>query len=209
MIVASHPPGPPGHWLLGHLPEFRRDKLAFYTRLCREYGNVVSFRLGWHALGLVSHPDAIEQLLVTEHRNFVKPYIYQLLRPTLGNGLLLSEGAFWLRQRRLIQPAFQKARIDSYAPIIVDYARQYLERLEPGQPRDLHDDMMHLALHIVTRALLDVDVSHRAGGVTEAIDRMMHDFSARFESFWQLPTWVPTPRHLRLKRSRALLNRVI
>jgi cytochrome P450 len=209
MIVASRPPGPPGHWLLGHLPEFRRDKLAFYTRLAREFGNVASFRLGWHALALVSHPDAIEQLLVTDHRNFVKPYIYQLLRPTLGNGLLLSEGAFWLRQRRLLQPAFHKQRIDTYAPIVVEYARRLLDRIDAGKPRDLHDDMMQLTANIVTKALLDVDVSDHTDGVAEALDCMMHDFSARFESVWQLPVWVPTPTNLRLKRARGVLNAVI
>lgn len=209
MIVASHPPGPPSHWLLGHLPEFRRDKLSFYTRLAREFGNVVAFRLGWHALGLLNHPDAIEQVLVTDHRNFIKPYIYQLLRPTLGNGLLLSEGAVWLRQRRLLQPAFQKQRIDAYAPIVVEYARQLFDRIEAGQPRDLHDDMMQLTANIVTKALLDVDVSADAGGVSEALDCMMHDFSARFESVWQLPAWVPTPANLRLKRARGTLNAVI
>jgi cytochrome P450 len=57
---------------------------------------------------LVYHPDAIEAVLVTRSRDFVKSPGVQLLRPLLGNELGLSEGDVWLRQRRLIQPAFHR-----------------------------------------------------------------------------------------------------
>src|SRR5947209_5625904 len=102
MITALFPPGPKGHWLLGCLPEFRRDMLGFYRRTAADFGDLAAFRLGNRRLMLASHPDLIEQVLVTDNRHYVKPYIYQFLRPVLGNGLLLSEGEFWLRQRRLM-----------------------------------------------------------------------------------------------------------
>src|SRR5947208_232265 len=70
MIAPHLPPGPPGRWLLGHLPEFRRDMLGFYRQLAQEYGDVVAFRLGPRSLVLVSHPDPTEQILVAENRNF-------------------------------------------------------------------------------------------------------------------------------------------
>src|SRR5262245_15549258 len=91
MVRAPDPPGPPFHWLLGNVPEFRRDMLAFYERLSREYGDVVSYRLGRRRSVLLTHPDHIEQVLVTDNRNFIKHFALRLLRPTLGDGLLLSE----------------------------------------------------------------------------------------------------------------------
>jgi len=96
------PPGPRGHWLTGNVRQFRNQKLDFYTRCAREHGDVSSFRLGPKRLTLLAHPDDIERVLVTENRKFVKHYVLRLLRPVLGNGLLLSEGDFWLRQRFLV-----------------------------------------------------------------------------------------------------------
>ena len=78
------PPGVPGRWLLGNLPEFRRDMLGFFTRCAREFGDVVQMRFGPRLVHLVSHPDFVEQVLVTEHRKFGKSYVFELLRPVLG-----------------------------------------------------------------------------------------------------------------------------
>src|SRR5262245_26466701 len=108
MAAPPYPPGPRGHWLLGSLGEFRRDMLGFYRRVTRDYGDVVSYRLGPHRTVLVNRPDLIERVLVTDHKSYVKHYVWRLLRPVLGNGLVTSDGAFWLRQRRLIQPAFSR-----------------------------------------------------------------------------------------------------
>ena len=110
--------GPNGNWLSGNLPSFRRDMLAFFTRCAREYGDIIFFRLGPKRIYLLNHPDYIEQVLVTENRNFIKHYITRLLRPLLGDGLLTSEGEDWLRERRLVQPAFHRSRIDAYGPIL-------------------------------------------------------------------------------------------
>src|SRR5262245_42351775 len=114
MTRSDAPPALPGHWLLGHLREFRRDMLAFYLRCARGCGDVAEYRLGPRRHVLLSHPDYIEQVLVTENRKFIKHYTWRLLKPTIGAGLLTSEGEFWLRQRRLMQPAFQKQRLESY-----------------------------------------------------------------------------------------------
>src|SRR3954466_16355859 len=103
MATPRHPPGPKGHWLTGNLAEFRQDKLAFFTRCAREFGDVVSLLLGPHPWVFLNHPDYIEQVLVTDTQHFTKHYVIQFLRPVLGNGLLTSEGDFWLRQRRMIQ----------------------------------------------------------------------------------------------------------
>src|SRR5580700_396039 len=102
------PAGPCGNWLLGCLGDFRRDMLGFYTRCAQAYGDIVPYRLGLHRLCLLNHPDYIEQV-ITDSKNYSKlTYVLKLLLPVLGNGLLTSEGGFWLRQRRLMQPAFHK-----------------------------------------------------------------------------------------------------
>ena len=209
MTTKTLPPGPPGKGLGGNLTEFRRDKLAFLSRCAQEHGDVSTFRLGNKQIFLVLHPNDIEKVLVSHNRNFEKHYITQLLRPTLGNGLLISEGTFWLRQRRLMQPAFQKQRIDSYAPLIVEHTQRLTDKWQHGQSFDLHSEMMRLALNIVAQALLDVDVSTPFQEVEQALDVLMSDFSYRFESLLPWPLWVPTPRNLRMRSARQTLRRII
>ena len=82
--------------------------LGFLQRSAREYGDVVAFRLGTKPCLLVNHPDLIDQILVKNSRNFKKPFAYRFTRPVLGNGLLTSEGDFWLRQRRLAAGRFAR-----------------------------------------------------------------------------------------------------
>ncbi|MBS0262266.1 MAG: cytochrome P450 [Planctomycetes bacterium] len=207
------PPGPPGHWFLGHLPEFRRDMLAFYSRLAREYGDVVSYRLGPRHAVLLTNPEHIEQVLVTESRNFIKSFSFRLLRPILGNGLLLNEAEPWLRQRRLIQPLFSRQQIDAHAPLMVDCAREMIDAWQPGAARDLHADMMRLALNIVTKTLLGSEVNDHVQVVSAAADAIMLDFNSRFQSAIPIPFWLPHPQNWRLKaqvrRLDAILEEII
>ncbi|HEX5102686.1 MAG TPA: cytochrome P450, partial [Pirellulaceae bacterium] len=64
------PPGPRGHWLLGALPRMQRDMLGFFEECHREYGDAAYFRMPGRRTMLLSHPDDIEQVLVTENRRF-------------------------------------------------------------------------------------------------------------------------------------------
>jgi cytochrome P450 len=209
MAPAQLPPGPRGRFLIGHLPELRRDMLGFLSQLAREHGDCASFRLGLKRGVLINHPDLIEAVLVTESRHFIKHYITRLLRPTMGNGLLLSEGDFWLRQRRLVQPAFHRERIATYGDLMVSYAERMLERWQDGETRDVHVEMMRLTLEIVAKALFDADVAGKARDVGEALEVGMNNFLRRWKSIYPLPLWVPTPGNIRTRRAIRRLNDIL
>src|SRR6185312_4303908 len=98
-MTAPLPPGPRGHLLSGHLPEFRRDRLAFFIHCSRTHGDVVRLRFGPRRVFLITHPELIEEVLVTRSRDFIKHFALRLNPLVLGKGLLTSEGDFWLRQR--------------------------------------------------------------------------------------------------------------
>src|SRR5262245_60486292 len=134
--------GPKGRLLLGSGPDLARDQLGFYVSCAREYGDVVPIRLGPRRALLIYHPDAIEEILVTRSRDFIKSPGVRLLGWLLGQGLLLSEGDFWLRQRRLVQPAFHRQRIEAYAAAMTAYAERLLEGWRDGEVRDVHAEMM-------------------------------------------------------------------
>jgi cytochrome P450 len=209
MAPRPYPPGPPGRWLTGSLREFGRNRLGFFTSLARDYGDVAVFRLGRRRVFLLSHPSAIEEVLVTGSRNYTKHFAIRLNRLLLGNGLLSSEGDFWLRQRRLAQPAFLRDRIASYAGCMVEAALRMTDRWQDGEKRDLHADMMQLALEIAARTMFGAEVTDRARDVKTALEAALAAYVARLRSLFLLPEWVPTPNHLRLRRAVRRLDEIV
>src|SRR5690606_11665115 len=104
--------GPKGSFLLGHLAELQKDWLGTLRRWQDRYGDFVPARLGPHRAAFIFDPDDAHAILVDNYKNFKKNFIIRRSRPLIGDGLLLSEGEFWLRQRRLAQPAFHREMID-------------------------------------------------------------------------------------------------
>jgi cytochrome P450 len=195
--------------LFGSGAHFRRDQLGFYETCAREYGDFVETRMGPFRVWLIYHPDAIEELLVTRNRDFIKSPGVRLLRPLLGDGLLLSEGETWLRQRRLMQPAFHRQRVAGYGDVMSTFAERHVAGWKAGEIIDVHQEMMALTQAIVGKTLFDTDVSGDAQDVTETAKVLAEDFGARLRSFRLLPYWFPTPRNLRSRRAVGRLDRVV
>src|SRR4030095_9991678 len=126
--------------------------LGFY-RSASAYGDLVPIRFAHRRALLVYHPDAIEEVLVARSRDFVKSPGVRLLRPLLGEGLLLSEGDSWLRQRRLVQPAFHRQRLTGYGDVMTSFTERRLRDWRDGQVLDVHAEMMALTQAIVTKTL--------------------------------------------------------
>jgi len=203
------PPGPQGHLFVGSLPEFRRDILGFLAACARDYGDVVPIRVAKRRLILLSHPDLIEEVLTARARHTTKTAILQMLRPVLGDGLLLSEGDSWLRQRRLMQPAFHRQRIAAYGDVMAGYAERGMADWRDGQTRDVHVDMMAITQGIVAKTLFDADVSDDAYDVGHALHVLMQDFSRRRTALFALPRFVPTPARQRARAAVERLDRIV
>ncbi len=206
-------PGPKGGFYFGSGVAFRRDQLGFYESCAREYGDVAATRMGPFRILLVYHPDAIEELLVTRNRDFVKSPGVQLLRPLLGDGLLLSEGDTWLRQRRLVQPAFHRQRVAGYGEVMTAFAERHVADWQDGAVVEVHAEMMALTQAIVAKTLFDADVSGDAHEAGQAAKVLAEDFGARLRGFRLIPYWAPTPGNLRawraVRRLDALVHRII
>jgi cytochrome P450 len=203
------PPGPKGIPLFGSVFEPRGDSIGYLTRCAREYGDIVFFRFLGVPACFVNRPDYIESVLVTQNNNFVKSKDYRAMRRVLGNGLLLSEGEFWRRQRKLIQPAFHQERIAAYADIMAGHTQRMLASWSDGQALDIHEAMMHLTLGIVAKTLFDADVSHEAEDVDAALSVLMGKFLRQAGLALLLPAWVPLPTSQLLKRAVGRLDKVI
>src|SRR2546429_1242482 len=170
------PPGPKGHFLLGNLAAVSRDWLGFYSRCAKEYGDVVQLRYLHVPICLLMHPRDIEYVLVTNPGNFTKSADYRALARVLGNGLLTNEGKPWQRQRGLIQPAFRRENILSYAPLVTRAAGRMLASWTSGESRNVHEDMMGVTLQIVAQCLFGAEVT----GVAERVGKAMQVVTDRF-----------------------------
>jgi cytochrome P450 len=203
------PPSPPGNFLLGHLIAFQKDRLGFLEQTTSTYGDVVALRFANIRGYLLAHPDAVEEVLVTQNKNFVKNVTEQVWFVLLGNGLLLSEGDFWRRQRRLMQPAFHRERIAGYGQTMVAFTERMLAGWRSGETRDIHADLMRLTLEIVAQTLFSADLAGQARTVGDALEVLLDEFAARMLSPVQLPMEWPTPGNRRFRRAVSRLEAII
>lgn len=201
------PPGPPARLLTGHLSELRRDLLGLYTRCAREYGPVALLRFGLRRVWVVSEPGLIEQILTS--RNFVKHYALRMNRMLLGDGLLTSEGDAWLRQRRLIQPAFSRDRLDGYAASFVEHGERWAATWSQGQTIDAHAQMRQLTLGIAARTLFGGDVQAEGLEVARSLAAVGEAFARRLFSVVRIPESFPTPANVRAWRAVRRLDAIV
>jgi cytochrome P450 len=204
------PPGPEGHFLTGNLLDYTRDHLGYLTRCAREYGDVVRLRFINVPVYLLNHPDHIEYVLVSNNRNFIKSRGERISLSFLGEGLLTSEGSFWRRQRRLVQPAFHRERINTYGEVMVERAGQMAAGWQDGETRDVHRDMMRLTLEIVARTLFGASLKTADfEEVSAAVAVITERFTGRGGVFFQVPQRVPTPGNLRFRQALRTLDGII
>lgn len=203
------PPGPPGWPILGNIPFPGADWLAGFERAARNFGDVVYFQFLHVPMILLVHPDDIESVLLTNPANFFKSRDYRALAKVLGNGLLTSEGEIWRAQRRMLQPAFRRENILSYAPVMSACAEKMLSGWRDGETRDLHQEMMALTLDIVGKALFGTDVLRSADRVGFALETAMKQFTRVAGWAFLLPRNFPVPGTLRMTRATRQLEEVI
>jgi cytochrome P450 len=196
-------------WPGGAVFKFRRDPLNFLTRLAREYGDVVRFRVGPQVAFLLNHPDHVRDVLVTHHERFHKGRALKRAKRLLGEGLLTSEEGFHRRQRRLAQPAFHRQRINSYGSVMAEYAERAGARWRDGETLDVSAEMMRLTLAVVGKTLFDADVESDADEVGEALTEVMELFNYLMLPFAELLEKLPLPPQRRFLRARARLDSVV
>src|SRR6187402_209827 len=144
LIQSRLPPGPKGTIIGGNIRQLRAGPLDFFLNTAREYGPLASFRIGPKRVFLASGPDLIEQVLVTDAKHYIKHFGARAFKPVLGNGLVTSEGDFWLRQRKLSQPAFLKSRVLAYAPAMAELTDRMLAAWKPDHQVDVHFEFSSL-----------------------------------------------------------------
>ncbi len=194
------------------LPAVKRDPTGVFLDAARRFGEVVYFKIGPRRGFLLTNPRDIRHVLQDNARNYHKSPLYEKLRLSIGNGLLTSEDEFWLRQRRIAQPAFHRQRIAELAGGMAEAARETAHHWQSlaadGRPVDVEEEMMRLTRTVVLRTLLGTDL----GSSGEAVDRAWTIINQHVgESFWSLgfTDRLPTAKNRRFQAARATLRAAV
>jgi cytochrome P450 len=208
-VHAAMAPGPKATLIDAFSYRPGRDPLVFFADLARTYGDIVAYRLGGEQLFFVNDPQEIKNVLVTHDRNFTKGRGLQRSKRLLGEGLLTSEGATHLRQRRLMQPAFHRERIAAYGDTMVEYADRARQAWHDGATLDIAQEMSRLTLSIVGKTLFDADVQSQAAEVGVALTGVLETFWMTMLPFADLLDYLPVPKLRRARAARARLDGII
>lgn len=181
--------------------EFNTNALDLIQRQADTYGDMVHVKVLGESQIFISHPDLLREVLVTKSKSFHKGSDYKDtkkgLARFLGNGIIVSDGEFWKKQRKLVQPAFHTSRIKEYADTMADYTVDMLDTWEDNQQLDIAHEMMYVTLRIVARTLFDTDVRDNAGDIVTTMEAL-NETSGQNSL---LPTWIPTPNELSARKA--------
>src|SRR5687768_379741 len=204
-----------GDFLLGNLSQMIAHPFQAFCDWQRDYGDLVSFRLATRQFYLFSHPKLFEQALIKQSDVFVK--IHDAGKPTglalvLGQGLVTSQGDLWQRQRRLMQPVFQRSNITALLPQIATAGGNMLDRwrkLGDGAEVNLSGEMMQLTLEVITQTMFSTSVLDKIEHIAPSLDTLLKYAAKTLMNPLTLPLFVPTPANQEFKRALGIIDDVI
>lgn len=202
------PPSVKPNFLGGHFLQFRRSPIGFLTELAK-LSDVSFFKMGSQPAYFINHPELARDLLVVNAHKFHKGRALLRAKRLLGEGLLTNEGESHLSQRRMIQPAFHRERIKSYAAAMTAFGAKMADEWQNGETRDIDKEMMRLTLNIVGKTLFDADVGDESDEVGGAMTTLIGLFDYLLLPFSEILEKLPIPHSRRFDRAKETLDRVI
>ena len=204
--------GPKGVPILGVLPAMKAHTLKFLKHAAT-FGDFVPLRILMTTAYLLNHPTHVEHVLQKNHRNYRKTPMLGKLRPVLGDGLFMSEGELWTRQRKLIQPSFHKERVDALASIMTDVITTHLKawetRAQTGETFNLTEDIAVLTLEIALQTMFGTGLGKDAEHFGEAMKVVHHVPAKRIWDFTGIGEKLPTRENREFNEAVGFLRGVV
>lgn len=196
-------------------PYFFFRSLANYVdcdmALFRRYGDVVRMRLPVDMV-LFFRPDHIKHILRTNVLNYPKSFQYDMLKPILGDGIFVSEGDVWTRQRRLLAPEFREHAVARFVPPMVECAEKLFAQWDAKQdegPIDISADMMRLTLWIIGRAMFKSEFVQETEIIGHSLEVCLAHATVRMMSMGLYKEWLPTRGNREAREAEKALNDAI
>ena len=220
--AAAQPKLPPvlkGPWPLGSITYFAKDPLHFLETYEPQYGGIFEvtslfFKTAtdFKRMMFVSNPEYVKHILQDNNRNYRKSFGYEMLKLLLGQGLVTSEGDFWRKQRRLMQPAFHRDRLTAFSKIMTEQCSEMLNKwnaLPDKSTINLSHDLMEMTLRIICKAMFTADVDDAVEVVNREFNVANEKLIARALQPLRIPLWVPTPGNVRENHAYNSIRQIV
>ncbi|MBI3773275.1 MAG: cytochrome P450 [Gammaproteobacteria bacterium] len=194
--------------VFGSAFKFGRDPLNFLLGLALE-SPITHFHLGKMPVYLLQHPELIGEVLRSKSDVFEKSDFADELRQIIGNGLVTSQGDEWLKHRKIVSPVIQKRQLEHYTPLMAGISRQHAKNINAGL-RNVHDDIMSLAMQIITDTLFKTDAHVCPHTVSHSLEQALTHFHT-LALGWQriLPKSLPTHARREYKKVSLVLDKIV
>lgn len=209
-------PGPKPAPILGNILDMRQGEV-FETLLefHKTYGDIVQLELPKNQyVYSIANPESIQHVMQMNNQNYTKGDRINIAKPLVGNGLFSSEGEFWRRQRRMMQPAFHRKQIDNLAEEMVTTIEEMLLKWEPvadsGEIINIQNEMMGLTMDVVTRTLFTSSLS--ASEIAELgvqITFLLDMITERSQAIFQIGEKIPSAKNRRFDEGVATIDKII
>jgi len=160
MLAVKAPLVPNSKPLVGHAVDIWRDPLKFFSSAART-APLSRIKIGWKDACLISNHELLYQILVTDAKKYDKGIQYERARAMLGNGVLLAEGDFHFRQRRLMQPMFNKPSVNDYVDAMHTYSAAMVESWSGKDVVELYPEFYRLATKVVIDTLFSTKMTEQ------------------------------------------------
>ena len=202
-----------GHPITGHLKEFINDRFTMQMRMMKQMGPIYSFNVGRYHVTYLSKPEYIRHILQENYKNYKKNVFYDELKIILGQGLVTSEGDFWRKQRKMIQPAFHHKQIEHFSQLMVSSTKRLMTKWDESAIQNstinIDEDMKSLTMEIVAQCLFSNDTDTFAKAATNSVNVVLDWSKNRMESLVKSPQWVPTQSNREYNKAFSVLKEIV
>jgi cytochrome P450 len=208
--MSTEPPGPKGSPVIGNSGQYARDPFSFITACAEAYGDVAHFELGPIETYMITNPADIERVLVTDDAKYRKPAFQDdAIGDLLGEGLLLSDGETWRKQRELAQPAFLMSRLSGLSEMMTDYTAETIADWSPGDVVDIEIEMARLTVKIIVEAMFGSSIDDQR---VRTVQENLEPLGSRFEPNplrFAIPDWAPTRENREYKKALSTIEGIV
>lgn len=210
-FIPPHPPRRPKpvHTLRGLFGERARTAVYGWSELAFERWYLKRNVLG-HTVHILFKPEWIQRVLLDNAGNYEKPrLVKRILAPTIGRGLLSSDGELWRAQRKIVAASFTPPAVDDLVPVFADVGRAMAESWQPGT-RDMAGEAIAATMNVISQALFSGDPRLTSREAMDHIAAAMEGVSeARIQVLLGLPLIPVTPAGRRGRRGQLYLRRTL
>jgi cytochrome P450 len=181
--------------LVGSLPQLIKDPFGYLKLAHATYGNIYNLNLGVTKMVILNHPHHLQHVFVDNVQNYSKGGgLWDAMRGLMGNGLVVSEGSYWMRQRRMMQPQFHRQRLAALTELMVSAMNEAFETWEKsanGSNFNVAPAFNELTMKVLTRTLFGTGlVQDEMDKVSKALDYVVN-YLLQAVVLSSLPSWLP------------------